>query len=188
MIIDMHKFGFNLLEPIQYDGKTINPLKLFAKMSSEQVTDWYTSKLESFGTGYSSKVLEEEELDINIWGKIIDYFENREKKRKVVKLGEGTFNDAKIPVDKYSAWQLYKSGLIKQDWSEDSIKNIEKSSYEILKNLSMDTVESGPIKGLVVGNVQSGKTANMAGLMAMAADNGFNYFIILSGNSKLLFL
>ena len=125
--------------------------------------------------------LKEEELDINIWGKIIDYFENREKKRKVVKLGEGTFNDAKIPVDKYSAWQLYKSGLIKQDWSEDSIKSIEKSSYEILKNLSMDTVESGPIKGLVVGNVQSGKTANMAGLMAMAADNGFNYFIILSG-------
>ncbi|MEJ7385979.1 hypothetical protein WL512_11625, partial [Staphylococcus epidermidis] len=33
----------------------------------------------------------------------------------------------------------------------------------------------------VVGNVQSGKTANMAGLMAQAADNGFNYFIILSG-------
>ena len=64
MIIDMHKFGFNLLEPIKYEGKTINPLKLFAKMSSEQVTDWYTSKLESFGTGYSSRVLEEEELDI----------------------------------------------------------------------------------------------------------------------------
>ena len=68
MIMDMHKFGFNLLEPIQYEGKTINPLKLFAKMSSEQVTDWYTAKLESFGTGYSSKVLEEEELDIEFYG------------------------------------------------------------------------------------------------------------------------
>lgn len=32
-----------------------------------------------------------------------------------------------------------------------------------------------------MGNVQSGKTANMAGLMAMANDNGFNYFIVLSG-------
>ena len=65
MIIDMHKFGFNLLEPIKYEGKIINPLKLFSKMSSEQVTDWYTAKLESFGSGYSSKVLEEEELDIS---------------------------------------------------------------------------------------------------------------------------
>ena len=64
MIIDMHKFGFNLLDPIEYEGRKINPLKLFAKMSSEQVTDWYTAKLESFGTGYSSKILEEEELDI----------------------------------------------------------------------------------------------------------------------------
>ena len=125
--------------------------------------------------------LKEEELDVDIWNKIIDYFENREKKHKVVKLGKDIFNDAKIPVDKYSAWQLYKNGLIKQNWSDNSIKNIEKSSHEILKNLSMDTVESGPIKGLVVGNVQSGKTANMAGLMAMAADNGFNYFIIFSG-------
>ena len=31
MIIDMHKFGFNLLEPIKYEGKTINPLKLFGQ-------------------------------------------------------------------------------------------------------------------------------------------------------------
>lgn len=64
IILDMHTFGFNLLSPIEYNGKTIKPLKLFAKMSSDQVTDWYTAKLESFGTGYSSKVLEEEELDI----------------------------------------------------------------------------------------------------------------------------
>ena len=37
------------------------------------------------------------------------------------------------------------------------------------------------MKGLVVGNVQSGKTANMEALMAMAADCGWNMFIILSG-------
>ena len=77
MIIDMHKFGFNLLEPIKYEGKTINPLKLFSKMSSEQVTDWYSAKLESFGTGYSSKVLEEEELDIT--DEFIESLENGER-------------------------------------------------------------------------------------------------------------
>lgn len=65
MIIDMHKFGFNVLEPIKYEGKTIKPLKLFAKMTSDQVTDWYSAKLESFGTGYSSRVLEEEEIDFS---------------------------------------------------------------------------------------------------------------------------
>ena len=65
MIIDMHKFGFNVLEPIKYEGKTIKPLKLFAKMTSDQVTDWYSAKLESFGTGYSSRILEEEEIDFS---------------------------------------------------------------------------------------------------------------------------
>ena len=63
MIIDMHKFGFNVLDPIKHEGKTITPLKMFSKMTSEQITDWYTAKLEGFGTGYSSRVLEEEEID-----------------------------------------------------------------------------------------------------------------------------
>lgn len=65
VIIEMHKFGFNVLEPIKHNGKTITPIRLFTKMTSEQITDWYTAKLEEFGTGYSSKVLEEEELDIS---------------------------------------------------------------------------------------------------------------------------
>lgn len=125
--------------------------------------------------------LEDNDLNIDIWNKLIDYLKGRNEKHKVTRLGKDILNDAKIPEDRYSTWQLYKDKLIKQNWSSDSIKHIEKASFEILRNLSMDTVESGPVKGLVVGNVQSGKTANMAGLMAMAADNGFNYFIILSG-------
>lgn len=34
---------------------------------------------------------------------------------------------------------------------------------------------------MIVGDVQSGKTANMAALMAMACDYGWNMVIILSG-------
>lgn len=36
-------------------------------------------------------------------------------------------------------------------------------------------------KGLVVGQVQSGKTANYTGLICKAADAGFNLIIILAG-------
>lgn len=122
-----------------------------------------------------------DELTESIWNKIIDFLEKRDKEIHVVKLGKTLKSDASIPQEDYSAWQLYRKKLIGQNWSEDSINNIKKSSFEILQNLSMKTVDDGPIKGLVIGNVQSGKTANMAGLMAMAADNGFNYFIILSG-------
>lgn len=125
--------------------------------------------------------LSTDELTLEVWNQVVDLLENRDKKMHVVKLGKGVRSDALIPTDNYSAWQLYRKSLIDQGWSENSVGNIKKSSFEILQNLSMNTIQDGPIKGLVIGNVQSGKTANMAGLMAMAADNGFNYFIILSG-------
>lgn len=58
---------------------------------------------------------------------------------------------------------------------------MEDANIKILRQLSRDTHETGAVKGLVIGNVQSGKTANMAALMAMAADAGWNMFIVLSG-------
>lgn len=116
-----------------------------------------------------------------IWLTLVNDVEEKDKNQVVYKLGRAILNDAKIPEDDLSSWQLYKQKLRDNNFSEDSILNIEKSSYEILRGLTMDQSKTGPVKGLVMGNVQSGKTANMAGLMAMAADNGFNYFIILSG-------
>lgn len=91
-------------------------------------------------------------------------------------------NDYKVSQDPYSAWQMYRKTLRdNKKWTEDSISNVERSAVDVLNKLAIDTHDRGPVKGLVVGNVQSGKTANMTGLMALAADNGFNCFIVLSG-------
>ena len=86
-----------------------------------------------------------------------------------------------IPRGENSAWQSYRRKLKAKDFKEASIDEIEKTTYKLLKRLSLDTTQIPPRKGLVIGNVQSGKTANMAALMAMAADWGWNLFIILSG-------
>lgn len=95
-------------------------------------------------------------------------------------------NEVYIPKDKFSSWQLYRAKLLKDGFKKESINEIERATEKILKRLSTDTTEIGPIKGLVIGNVQSGKTANMAALMAMAADWGWNMFIILSGTIENL--
>lgn len=63
IILKLHDDGFNLLKEIEMQKKKIIPLKLFRKMKAEQVTDWYEARIASYGTGYSSKVLEEEEID-----------------------------------------------------------------------------------------------------------------------------
>ena len=65
ILLHVHSDGFNLLKDIDVNGKKIIPLKLFRKMTAEEVTDWYDARISSYGTGYSSKVLEEEEIDFD---------------------------------------------------------------------------------------------------------------------------
>ena len=65
ILIGMYDDGFNLLKPINIRNKQIIPLDMFRKMDSESVLDWYESRLSSYGTGYTSKVLEEEEITID---------------------------------------------------------------------------------------------------------------------------
>lgn len=65
ILLHMHSDGFNLLKEIDINDKKIIPLKLFRKMTAEEVTDWYDARISSYGTGYSSKVLEEEEIDFD---------------------------------------------------------------------------------------------------------------------------
>lgn len=87
-----------------------------------------------------------------------------------------------ISSDEDSVWQCYKRLLLRtKGFKEDIVNIMQDANTKILHQLSRDTHETGPIKGLVVGNVQSGKTANIAALMAMAADAGWNMFIVLSG-------
>lgn len=85
-----------------------------------------------------------------------------------------------VPVGVSSSWEQYKSYL-KTTMSEVSVSNIQKSCTWVLNHLSSDTRKTGAVKGLVTGSVQSGKTANMEGLVSMAADYDWNFFIILSG-------
>lgn len=91
-------------------------------------------------------------------------------------------NTVDIPTNPHSCWQLYRKRLAEEkEFPEKTIGEIERATLKLLRRLSSNTRETGPIKGLVIGNVQSGKTANMAALMAMASDWGWNMFIVLSG-------
>lgn len=107
---------------------------------------------------------------------VIDYLSGQ-----AMIMGEGEDNDVTVPSDPKSAWQLYRKRLFSVGFKEEVVNEVERATLKILKRLSGDTTEIQPVKGLVIGNVQSGKTANMAALMAMAADWGWNMFIVLSG-------
>lgn len=63
ILCNMHLDGFNLTTPVKIGDKKVAPLKLLRKMSAEEAVDWYESRLSEYGTGHSSKVIEEEEID-----------------------------------------------------------------------------------------------------------------------------
>lgn len=92
----------------------------------------------------------------------------------------------KVPTSPSNMWVEYKNKLEKSGFKENSINVIEETTIRILNRLKISTIPGKPIKGLVIGNVQSGKTANMAALMSMAADVGWNVFIVLSGTIENL--
>lgn len=63
-ILGLYDEGFNLFKPIYDNGKEIIPIKLFRKMDSEGVLDWYESRLSRYDSGRSSKILEEDDMQI----------------------------------------------------------------------------------------------------------------------------
>ena len=104
---------------------------------------------------------------------------------------DGGKNTLRLPTGATSSWAQYKNHLLGKDtgkasMSETAVGVVEQNCYWLLNRLKKDTRDIGPIKGLVMGSVQSGKTANMIGLVSMAADYDYNIFIILSGTIENL--
>ena len=82
-------------------------------------------------------------------------------------------------------WNDYKEYLYREGWSEGAngtINSLDRSTTNILRNCA-DPLSKTKTKrrGMVVGNVQSGKTANYLGLIAKAADAGYKVIIIIAG-------
>ncbi|MGQ7659686.1 Z1 domain-containing protein [Streptococcus suis] len=130
------------------------------------------------------KAKEGDEIE-DVWNYYVKEYFERNKKVDIVKIGQNQ-QKIKLATDKGSSWKIYEKKLIDQKWTPDSINTIRESSIQVLSYLNDDRDTYGTTKGLVLGNVQSGKTANMAGVISMAADQGFNFFIVLTGTIENL--
>ena len=78
-------------------------------------------------------------------------------------------------------WGRYRQ-LLQEKMSGDVVQKIDNITDKILDHLE-DPHKDGKWerRGLVVGHVQSGKTANYIGVMSKAADAGYKVIIVLGG-------
>lgn len=76
-------------------------------------------------------------------------------------------------------WERYFELLRKA--GAPGLEMFETEATRITALLSNPALASQKRKGLVMGNVQSGKTRNFAGVIAQAADAGYRFVIVLAG-------
>ncbi|MFB6501759.1 MULTISPECIES: Z1 domain-containing protein [unclassified Streptomyces] len=84
-------------------------------------------------------------------------------------------------------WNSYEQLLRRKGWSDAAVAGLDEASHAVVERLSDPTrTEAYGARGLVVGYVQSGKTANFTGVAAKAVDAGYRLVIVLGGTLNLL--
>jgi hypothetical protein len=80
-------------------------------------------------------------------------------------------------------WPRYEKYLLEsKNWPRDTVETIDKTTNEILKSIgNPKSNQTFDKRGLVLGHVQSGKTANFTGLVNKAFDVGYKLVIVLAG-------
>lgn len=79
-------------------------------------------------------------------------------------------------------WPTLKRYLLgTKNWPKDTVNSLDDASDLVLSKLRAPYTEEFDVRGLVLGYVQSGKTANFTAVIAKAADAGFRLFVVFSG-------
>jgi hypothetical protein len=86
-----------------------------------------------------------------------------------------------------SHWKLLTNILrTEKQWSNEMVEDLNSSSSAVVSKLlnpkmAITAGEKHDVKGLVLGYVQSGKTANYSAVISKALDAGYKFIIVLSG-------
>ncbi|RYZ89152.1 MAG: endonuclease [Proteobacteria bacterium] len=88
----------------------------------------------------------------------------------------------------WNFWRRYRDYLeIEKNFSTNVVEQLDRLTDRTLDGLFDPTVPGGISKyGLVVGQVQSGKTSNYTGLICKAVDAGYKLIVVLAGTHNNL--
>ncbi|MFA4850686.1 MAG: Z1 domain-containing protein [Methanoregula sp.] len=97
----------------------------------------------------------------------------------------GEISDDWLKAADRSGWYYWTSlrqfWLDQNNWSQKVVQSVDDATDRILEQLPHPSAREFKKQGLVLGYVQSGKTANYTALIAKATDAGYRLIIVLSG-------
>ncbi len=134
-----------------------------------------------FGPYYQDEMINTEDLLRQV---LFDYgvFEGNAKILEDNKDHKEWLADERASIQ-WNFWNRYKKYLeVDEKLPPAVVDSIDQTTEEILKRLESPSRKgSWDRRGMVVGNVQSGKTSNYTGLISKAVDAGYKIVIILAG-------
>lgn len=90
------------------------------------------------------------------------------------------------PGDEAIAWRRLRERLSTIGRAQKEIDIVDEDSTAVLSLIDNPSADLFSTRGLVIGHVQSGKTGNIAAVIAKAADTPFKFFLVLSGMTDTL--
>ncbi|EPK6163995.1 Z1 domain-containing protein [Providencia stuartii] len=157
--------------------------RIQATDSIESAANAVKSELEILGVEFTDEKLE-------IFAIALDAVRAANEKKhithdnSIIKQNEEWYEGPKADDIHWPALKSYLSNI--KRWDRDTVTSIDDTSSEVVSLLANPKIKSFQKKGLVVGYVQSGKTANMTAVIAKAVDAGYNLIVILAGTTNKL--
>ena len=96
--------------------------------------------------------------------------------------------ERKPEIEPMRFWRRYRTYLAEEkSFGEKELDSVDEQTDTVLDRIE-DPIKEGPwdVRGMVVGSVQSGKTANYTGVIAKALDAGYKIIVVLGGIHKNL--
>lgn len=157
--------------------------KLPTHDAPEQAADAVKKDLSSIGVVFT------EEMDANLkaaLAKVVASIEDVEILRRHSLVKE-RIDWYRGPSHKDCHWPALEGYLNNsKGWGDATVESINESSTEVVSLLADPRQSTFRHRGLVVGYVQSGKTANMTAVIAKAVDAGYNLIVLLGGVTNKL--
>ena len=127
------------------------------------------------------RVTDEEANDLSLWFEEVHGVKMRDGAALQDTGFEPWLEDARAGLDPYY-WDRYRRLLVSKDFSGHVLATLDDVTDRILGFLENPTRPGEwDRRGMVVGHVQSGKTANYTGLVCKAADAGYKVIVIIAG-------
>lgn len=83
-------------------------------------------------------------------------------------------------------WNAYKKLLVTRDWEANVINTLDAQTDDVVELLGdpMQADGTWPRRGLLMGEVQSGKTATYLGVLNKALDYGYKVIVVIGGHTE----